>query len=239
MLDLLPASRRDLSPRPVVGAVWSTLVHVAIVAAYVVGIERAAAARLAELAAAERQTPEFILPPNRGRPMPSEHVSYLAVGEGDAPYGLARGSRKSDKRSLLELAQVSGARDPVQLLSIAVPESTVPDNAYSVLDVDSAAARDPSSAAPAYPPMMMAKGIEGSATMRFVIDSTGLIDLATVSLLEATHAEFVQAVREAMPRMRFRPAKMGLLAVRQLAEQMFRFEIRRVATSDVAPSKKP
>jgi len=43
-------------------------------------------------------------------------------------------------------------------------------------------------------------------------------------------------VRDVMPRMKFRPAKMGPIAVRQLAEQLFSFRIQR-ATAPPAPKK--
>lgn len=240
MFEVLPASRGDLvHGPPFAGAILSTAAHAAIVGLYVAGLHLPAVRRLAEFLAAEREKPEFIIPPNRGTPRPLESIQFLALGEGEAEFGVARAQKTIAPRAEFTLAEIKGSREQVQSLSIVVPESTLPDNAYSVLDVDSAAVRDPSSAAPAYPPVMMAKGIEGSATMRFVIDSTGLIDPGTVTLLNATHAEFVQAVREAMPRMRFRPAKMGLIAVRQLAEQMFRFEIKRVAVTETTTPKRP
>ena len=80
---------------------------------------------------------------------------------------------------------------------------------------------------PAYPKDLLAKSVEGHATLRFVVDSTGLIDLGTVRLVEASHPLFLKAVEDAMPRMRFRPAMMGHSAVRQLAEQLFKFEIKK------------
>lgn len=98
-------------------------------------------------------------------------------------------------------------------------------NAYQVLEVDSAAAPDPTSAAPVYPPDLEARGIEGHVIVRFVVDSTGYVDMASVMTVEATGPAFERAVRSAMPRMKFRPAMMGDRPVRQLAEQLFRFEI--------------
>lgn len=98
-------------------------------------------------------------------------------------------------------------------------------SAYQIVEVDSAAERDPTSAAPVYPPDLEARGVEGHVIVRFVVDSTGLVDLASVMTVEATSPEFDRAVRAAMPRMKFRPAKVGERPVRQLAEQLFRFEV--------------
>jgi TonB family protein len=108
--------------------------------------------------------------------------------------------------------------------------------AFSLLDVDTVAVRDPDSAAPSYPSELAQRGVEGFAAMRFVVDSTGLIDLATVTTLDASNELFVRAVRAAMPQMHFRAARMGSVAVRQLAEQEFRFELRpaQTASSDQA-----
>jgi outer membrane biosynthesis protein TonB len=217
-------------------------VHAAVVLSLIVGAHRSERARLELLRRLQETSvkPTFIVPPNRGTPPASERIRYLAMGGGQADDGVSNARKKFDKRGDFGMAQIRGAETPPETPTMRVPESALPDNAYSVLDVDSAAVRDPSSAAPAYPPVMMLKSIEGFATMRFVIDTTGLIDLSTVKLLDASHAEFVQAVREAMPRMRFHPAKMGLETVRQLAEQLFKFEIKRVASSETGPaSKKP
>ena len=108
--------------------------------------------------------------------------------------------------------------------------------AFALLDVDSGAVRDPRSAAPSYPKEMEARGIEGEVKVRFVVDSTGLVDLSTIRMLESTNEAFARAVRAAMPGMRFRPAMMGVLPVRQLAEQTFAFKV--VAKRDSTLSKK-
>lgn len=243
MLEVLLASRGVRAPRPVAGAIISTVVHATVVLAMLVSTHRSAQELLEFRRRLEESAvkPQFIIPPNRGAPPASAAIHYMAMGGGEAREGVANSRKKFDKRGDFGVAQVRGAQVPPETPTVNVPESTLPDNAYSVLDVDSAAVRDPSSAAPAYPAVMMLKSIEGHATMRFVIDSTGLIDLTTVALLDASHAEFVQAVRDAMPRMRFHPAKMGLQAVRQLAEQLFKFEIKKVASSGESgtASKKP
>lgn len=237
MLEVLFASRGVRTPRPVAGAVVSAGVHAAMVMALVASAHQAAREKLELLQhrlEEPKRRPMFLVPPNRGSPPKVEQIQYVAMGAGNAMDGSARGKRTFDKQGDFGLAQIKGADAPPQVAMPAVAESTVPDNAFSVLDVDSAAVRDPSSAAPAYPPLMREKGIDGFATLRFVIDSTGLIDMATVTLVDASHAEFVQAVRDAMPRMRFRPAMMGQQAVRQLAEQPFKFEIKAVALRETA-----
>lgn len=126
------------------------------------------------------------------------------------------------------VASVSGGDEiPDQ---IAAPSEDPYENAFSIVEVEEQAERDPSSAAPAYPSALMARGVEGYAAMRFVVDSAGTVDMTSVRVLDFTHPEFVNAVRQAMPGMRFTPARLGDKPVRQLAEQMFRFQIEKAAT---------
>lgn len=152
---------------------------------------------------------KFLVPPNRGAISSiAERASYVTGGSSGA------------------LAVVAG------------PAAAVPNNAFSIIEVDSAAERDPTSAAPAYPKSLMDKGLAGRADFRFVVDSTGVIDMGTVKLIAASHPDFARAVREAMPHMKFRAARMGTIPVRQLAEQSFVFQLQRAETPS-PQSKKP
>ncbi len=112
------------------------------------------------------------------------------------------------------------------------------DNAFSVLEVDSAVVYDPTSAAPEYPHHLMTQGIEGFAAVRYVVDSTGLVDTITYRVLTATHGDFAVAVRQALPNMHFRPAMQSGQKVRQLVEQTFRFRMARDTTGG-SPGPKP
>jgi TonB family protein len=114
------------------------------------------------------------------------------------------------------------------------------DDAFSVLEVDSAVVYDPTSAAPEYPHHLMAQGIEGFAAVRYVVDSTGLVDTMTYRVLTSSHPDFAVAVRHALPRMHFRPALQGGVKVRQLVEQTFRFRMAAPAdTTRRPPDLKP
>ena len=56
-------------------------------------------------------------------------------------------------------------------------------------------------------------------------DSTGHTDPSTLEILAATHPGFVQAVRDALPLMRFSAGSVGGHHVRQMVEQNFVFRI--------------
>ena len=117
-----------------------------------------------------------------------------------------------------------------------MPTTSGPDSVYSILEVDTAVVRSANSAAPAYPLKLLNAHIMGSVSARYVVDTTGFADTSSFIVLSATHPEFVTAVKEALPYMRFQPAKIGGMKVRQLVEQQFSFRINE--PMDSTPSKK-
>ena len=227
MFEVLLETKHIRPPRPVLETAVSALVHVSIVALLVAGTSVATNPYAREQLDTFLQ---FLFPPDRAMKAGDEHLAYMGVSELGSPKGQLNGEQvKVDEKAKDGEAVVpKQATEAAQLNGIMqLAEAAQAVGAFSVVDVDSAAERDPMSAAPAYPKDLLAKSIEGHATLRFVVDSTGLIDLGTIKLIEASHPLFVKAVEDAMPRMRFRPAMMGHNAVRQLAEQLFKFEIKK------------
>lgn len=100
-----------------------------------------------------------------------------------------------------------------------------PDTVFSILEVDSTVERYEGSAAPAYPPELLARGAEGTVYVQFVVDTTGLVDAASVRILSSPDPQFEASVRSALSNMQFHPAKRSGHKVRQLVEQHFRFTI--------------
>jgi len=81
------------------------------------------------------------------------------------------------------------------------------------------------SAAPVYPLELVKQGVEGSVIVRYVIDSTGRAEPASLEVTASTHPGFTEAVRDALPGMRFTAATRDGRPVRQLVEQSFAFRI--------------
>jgi protein TonB len=106
-------------------------------------------------------------------------------------------------------------------------EPAMGDGTYSVIDVDSVAERDPTSAAPEYPDALVLRRVEGKVIARFEVDSTGFVDMATARIVVTSHPLFSKAVVEALAKMKFRPARVGERPVRQLVEMPFIFRIER------------
>jgi protein TonB len=173
----------------------------------------------------------FLVPPPKAPPTIEPALAYQqGSGDGgvtDAVVERDDGARRAGGRAPTASVGIDAPVPALDAATEAAAMNAMLSTSYQLLEVDSAATRDPTSAAPTYPPDLESSGIEGHVIIRFVVDSTGRVDLRTLLTVEATHAAFDRAVREALPKMKFRPAMVGDRAVRQLAEQLFKFEIPR------------
>ena len=79
---------------------------------------------------------------------------------------------------------------------------------------------------PRYPESLRRAGIEGDVMVKFVVDTTGMIDMRQVEILSSAHELFTNAVRESLARMRFSPSMAGERKVKALAVMPFRFRLR-------------
>ena len=174
----------------------------------------------------------FLAPPNRvaGQPLRAEQIRWVALA---VPEGIGAGPLKETVVQAAE-ARVSGL-DPVD--APALEELAGLDSVFSLVEVDSAASRYEWSAAPAFPPAMLAQRQNGFVNAEWVVDESGIADTTTLRILESTHPEFTKAVRDALPFMRFRPARIGRRVVRQLVQQPFYFQV--TTLPDTIPPRKP
>ena len=199
----------------------SLVLHVVVFVLLFVPLSRAVKATLFDHA------PIYLIPPDEraGTPRP--------LGDAPATAPLARSGPDPNAPAVAQAAEPrhSAGRGEVPLLSLTeLHGASVPrpeDHAFTELQVDSAAVRDPLSAAPHYPRRLLETGVEGLAAVIYVVDSTGLVDTTTYRVVSATRPEFAEAVKSALPDMRFRPAIQDGQRVRQLVQQTFRFRINR------------
>jgi protein TonB len=80
-------------------------------------------------------------------------------------------------------------------------------------------------ASPRYPETLRAAGVEGEVVAEFVVDTAGRVEHEGVTIVAGAHPLFDAAVRDALRRMRFRPAEAGGRRVRQLVRQPFTFSL--------------
>jgi TonB family protein len=129
---------------------------------------------------------------------------------------VARAADVSDSLTLV-------ARQTVGSLRKANPP---PGNAvYFEFQVERRARPDPQNAPPAYPAMLRAEQLEGTVLAQFIVDTTGLVEPSTFKVLKTPHILFSNAVKIALPNMRFAPAEVGGVKVRQLVQMPFPFTL--------------
>jgi TonB family protein len=91
--------------------------------------------------------------------------------------------------------------------------------------LDEAARPLPTTGWPTYPADMRIAKREGEVLARFVVGTDGTVDPSTLQVVRSSDPAFTTAVRDAIPALRFQPARVGGRAVRQLIEQPFTFAL--------------
>lgn len=102
-----------------------------------------------------------------------------------------------------------------------------PGGVYTTETVEWAAHPLRDNPTPVYPAALRSAQIEGMVIARFVVDTVGRAEPASIDILETTHPLFGEAVRQALLHSRYEPAMVGNHRVRQLVEQRFTFSLVR------------
>ncbi len=184
----------------------------------------------------------FLVPPDKnlgGHTAAEGSMEWQEVGRGTSEGpgeqpGVTEGTVPTGDETVPE---AGGIKEPEGASLQELLTALVGDSVLTQLDVDSSVARFPDSASPAYPPNLLAENIEGSAFVLYVVDTNGLVDTTSLKVVRTTHPGFVEAVREALPGMRFRPAMLNGRKVRQLVQQSFAFRI--TLPTEAKPKPKP
>jgi TonB family protein len=240
VFDLFQTSRRPSWQASTPGFVVSAVLHAVLIGAVV--YERVSNPTNSNTWTDTVEGLTYVAPPDVNSAASKTVIRYQESGgaggvlDANAEDGTMRARGQGEGQSVA--ASASGGAEEQEQISAANDE--IFEDAFSSTEVEQSIERDPESAAPVYPPRLMQAGIEGYAAMRFVVDSLGRVEMASVRVLEATHPEFAAAVRSAMPLMKFSPARIGDRPVRQLAEQLFRFQIvASVTTTDTMTARSP
>jgi TonB family protein len=80
---------------------------------------------------------------------------------------------------------------------------------------------------PHYPDAMRRAKRQGEVLAQFVVDEHGAVDMSTFKANVSSDSAFTNAVRSALPTMRFHPALVGGKPVKQLVQQPFTFTLPR------------
>lgn len=79
---------------------------------------------------------------------------------------------------------------------------------------------------PVYPELLRRAGVQGQVLLEALVDTTGRVQPASISVVSATHPGFVAPARQALVATLFRPARVGGRAVPMLVRVPFDFTIR-------------
>ena len=105
------------------------------------------------------------------------------------------------------------------------PQKIDTDQTFFEFQVEKQVAPMPGNPTPRYPDMLRSANVEGEVLAQFVVDTTGRADMNTFKVLKETHTQFTQAVRSALPNMKFYPAEVGGRKVKQLVQMPFQFNL--------------
>ena len=110
----------------------------------------------------------------------------------------------------------------------AAPAAVTPGSGpYFEFQVDQPARQLPISQAPVYPAALRSAAIEGEVLAQFAVGTDGRARERGFVILRSSHEQVSQAVREALPGFRFRPARRRGRPVVQLVQQPFTFRVAR------------
>src|SRR3954466_2531507 len=101
----------------------------------------------------------------------------------------------------------------------------VGDQPYFEFQVEKQVSHAPGSGNLRYPDMLRSANVEGEVLAQFIVDADGRYEAGSFKVLKSSHELFTQAVRNALPNMRFYPAEVGGKKVKQLVQQPFTFSL--------------
>lgn len=176
--------------------------------------------------------PIFLAPEKRDISFPvQERLSQISLSE--AP-DVGDGEEPAPSETAAPVDAIGS--DDVE--EITVPAPGIDDFVLTEIEVDSAVIPDPNSGGPSYPMVMLDAGIEGTVLARFVVDTTGRAIESSFLALQTSHSAFAVAVKQALPIMKFRPARLGGVPVAQLVVQSFSFRITPPEPVDTMPANR-
>ena len=197
---------------------WSAVAHVAVVGSLVA----AAPASSDDASSLNGKDVVFFLPLLPKAP-PSTGVAdlqWLGSGQGDGPGAKVA---EADNGFGKPVRDGGGREMPLAVEDEGPPVDGSPVFLASELDVE--VQRDPSSAGPRYPEPLRLTNTQGSVVAEWIVDTTGTADTSSLRIVSSTHPLFEEAVRTCLAGMRFQPAELSGMRVRQLVRQEFRFQL--------------
>jgi protein TonB len=233
LIESKPVKQRSLG-----ASVFSTAFHVAVIGASIIATASAGMEEKEEVV----QKIDFVEvkkdepPPPKGEPPPPPPDAVIAPPPPKGFQVLAAPVNIPDVIPEIDLSKALTNEDDFSGKGVAggvasgVVGGTGPvntDQPYFDFQVEKPVAPMPGGVGPRYPDILRSGGVEGQVLAQFVVDTTGRVEIASFKVLRTDHAMFEQAVRSALPNMRFLPAEVGGRKVKQLVQQPFVFALQK------------
>lgn len=151
----------------------------------------------------------------------SAGIFYLRVGK-PGTYGLSLVAGLAPPRAVGRVRFAADEFCDVSYL-IAAPE----DSVFLETEVDVIAALVPGNRAPRYPAALRNAGVTGEVLASFVVDSIGHAVTESFGVLRTSEPGFIGAILDALPGMKFYPARRAVKAVAQRVIMPFTFSVTR------------
>jgi TonB family protein len=198
---------------------WSAAAHLAIVGSLVAAVPAASD----DASGMSGKDVVFFLPllPKAPPATGVADLQWLGSGQGDGPG--AQVAEAEDNGFGKPVRDGGGREMPLSAEDQGPPVDGSPVFLASELDVE--VQRDPSSAGPRYPEPLRLTNTQGSVVAEWIVDTTGTADTSSLRIVSSTHPLFEEAVRTCLAGMRFQPAELSGMRVRQLVRQEFRFQL--------------
>lgn len=197
----------------------SALLHLTLIAAAIYVTASGTASDVVATAATRMQKIQFVNPSAQPKSAPAPAAKPKAKARPVAPTKVPTTTPPIDPNAQATVEPDAGA-------ATTVAGSGTP-GAFNAFQVDEEVVAMAGGVQPRYPDMLRSSGTEGQVIAQFVVNEKGRADRKTFRVLSSTHALFTNSVSQALPQMRFKPAKIGGKPVSQLVEQLFVFKLDR------------
>jgi protein TonB len=121
---------------------------------------------------------------------------------------------------------VIGERTTSGPIGADAPASNGQGGTYAGWQVEKGATPLTGNPRPHYPSLLQSAQVDGEVLAQFVVDSSGLVDMATFRAIRTTDELFTEAVKRVLVRWKFQPAEVGGRKVRQLVQMPLTFRVR-------------
>lgn len=175
-----------------------------------------------------------LLPPGRDlRPRPLTPLRNPTHNSGVEPYirhmtfDLTAGLLLTVGVAIAAIPSSAVAQARVRNARATVAAAVRRDTVYTEVEVEQPAEPVAGNKLPDFPAGLQQAGVEGNVVAQFVVRFDGTIDASSIRILSSSHPGFADSVRDALPTLRYQPARLRGRAVSQLVQQPFVFSLNR------------